>query len=29
MKKLYKLRGENIFDALPVTFHVSKGMEDP
>jgi hypothetical protein len=29
MKKLYNLKDSNIFDALPVTFHVSKGITDP
>jgi hypothetical protein len=28
MKKYYSLRGLNLFDALPLTFHI-KGIEDP
>jgi len=29
MRKFYQLQGLNVFDALPLTFHISKGLEDP
>lgn len=29
MSKFYQLQGKNVFDALPLTFHITKGLEDP
>jgi hypothetical protein len=29
MSKYYQLQNKNVFDALPLTFHVAKGLEDP
>lgn len=29
MRKYYDLNGQNVFDYLPLTFHISKGMDDP
>lgn len=29
MKNYYDAVGENVFDALPVTFHIKNGLEDP
>lgn len=28
MKKYYELRGKNVFEALPLTFHITKGLDD-
>lgn len=29
MKKYYGLKGLNLADALPLTFHIIRGIEDP
>jgi hypothetical protein len=29
MKKFYQLQGLNVFEALPLTFHIIKGIDDP
>ena len=29
MKSYYESIGKDVFDYLPVTFHISKGIEDP
>jgi hypothetical protein len=29
MRQLYQLTNRNIFQSLPLTFHISKGTEDP
>jgi hypothetical protein len=29
MKKYYALTNQNLFEALPLTFHIVKGIEDP
>jgi hypothetical protein len=29
MRKYYSLRGLNVFESLPLTFHISKGTDDP
>lgn len=29
MRKYYELNGTNVFDYLPLTFHISKGVDDP
>lgn len=29
MKRYYDACGKNVFDYLPLTFHLSKGIEDP
>jgi len=29
MRKFYELQGENVFNALPLTFHITKGLDDP
>lgn len=29
MKKYYSLKTMNLFDALPLTFHIVKGIDDP
>lgn len=29
MRKYYELNGQNVFDFLPLTFHVSRGVDDP
>ena len=28
MRQYYEARGENVFDYLPLSFHVSKGVDD-
>lgn len=28
MKQHFELNNKNIFDVLPLTFHISKGLED-
>jgi hypothetical protein len=28
MKKYYDLQGLNVFDALPITYHITKGLDD-
>jgi len=28
MKRFYELNGMNVFDDLPLTFHITKGTED-
>lgn len=28
MKNYYELKGLNVFDALPLTFHIAKGIDD-
>lgn len=28
MKKYYELKGLDVFEALPLTFHISKGLND-
>lgn len=29
MKEYYELIGESVFEILPLTFHIKKGMKDP
>ena len=29
LKEYYELIGENVFDYVPLTFHIKKGMKDP
>lgn len=29
MRQLYQLTGRNVFDYLPLTFHISRSAEDP
>ena len=29
MSKYYELNGEDVFDYLPLTFHIQNGLEDP
>ena len=29
MKRYYEITDRNIFDYLPITFHISKGIDDP
>ncbi len=29
MKRYYEACDKNVFDYLPLTFHISKGIEDP
>lgn len=29
MRNYYEARGENVFDNLPVTFHIKNGLKDP
>ena len=29
MKKYYSLQNLDVFEAIPLTFHISKGIEDP
>ena len=29
MKRYYTSLGKDVFDYLPVTFHLSKGIDDP
>jgi hypothetical protein len=29
MRKYYEITGQNIFDYLPLTFHIARGTEDP
>ena len=29
MRIYYEALGENVFDNLPVTFHIKNGLEDP
>ena len=29
LRKYYTLLGKNVFDYIPLTFHISKGLEDP
>jgi len=29
MKNYYEAMGQNVFDNLPLTFHIKTGLEDP
>ena len=29
LKEYYSLNGQNVFDYLPLTFHIRKGIKDP
>ena len=29
MKNYYEALGENVFDTLPITFHIKGGIDDP
>jgi tubulin--tyrosine ligase len=29
MRKYYELNDQNVFDFLPLTFHISRGVDDP
>ncbi len=29
MKEFYKLKNQDVFNYLPVTFHISRGKDDP
>jgi tubulin polyglutamylase TTLL1 len=29
MRKYYELNGQNVFDFLPLTFHIARGIDDP
>ncbi len=28
MKRFYDLQGKDVFDYLPLTFHITKGLDD-
>lgn len=29
LKQYYELRGDNVFNYLPLTFHIKNGLKDP